>query len=94
MEVYLLVAGVNWQLNVFFRHVQAASFGVDGSVDETAVPPIVAGQAGYELACAELLEGVFSKLTPRYWVLRLSNSVVVVTVVPETVTIPNSPAAL
>ena len=90
----MLVAGVNWQLKVFFIHVQALSFGVGGSDDEMVVPPIVAGQAEYELAGAELLEGVLRKVTPRYWVLRFVNSVPVVTVPPETVTIPNSPAAL
>jgi hypothetical protein len=62
----LFVAGVNWQLKAFFRHVQAGSFGVGGSDEETVVPPIVAGQAGYELAGAELLGGVLRKVTARY----------------------------
>jgi len=52
-------------------HVQAPLFGVGGSVDETVVPPIVAGQEGYELADAELFAGVLRKVTVVYWALRL-----------------------
>jgi len=87
---------VKTQESVLSKQLQAARLGVGGSVVEATNSSLLAGQAGYFVVPAELLDGLFGGETLVYCASRPVKSSLVVTVVPsaDMLTRPNSPAAL
>ena len=74
-------------------HLHAASFGVGGRLVDARNEEFVAGQVGNDVEPAAAWEGSFGPVTLVYWAAKLVKSVVVETVLPETVTMPKEPAS-